>query len=134
MQGDVGVGAHRLEQHRLQIAAMDHPIGRAVAFLGGGAERRAREHAGGLRVHHPQLLGSDDVALQWLAEPERDQDARGIGRELNAGADLFQALRLLEHGDAKSALGDRQGRGEPADARAGNDDGGHISSQWSVVR
>ena len=47
---DIGMGAHRVEQHRLQIAAMDHPIGRAVAVLDGGAERRAREHARGLRV------------------------------------------------------------------------------------
>ena len=63
------------------------------------------------------------MALQLLAEPERDQDARRIGRELNAGAGFFQALRLIEHGDAETTLGDRQGGRQPADPRAGNDDG-----------
>ena len=36
---DVGIGAHRVEQRRLQVAAMDRPIGRAVARLDSG--RRA---------------------------------------------------------------------------------------------
>ena len=36
------------------------------------------------------------MPLQLLAEAERDQDARGVGRELNAGADLLQPLRLIE--------------------------------------
>ena len=61
VERDIGIGAHRVEQHLLQVAAMDHPVGRAVALLDGGAERRARQHAGGLRVHHPELLGRDDV-------------------------------------------------------------------------
>ena len=131
VERDVGWARNRVEQHRLQVAAMDHPIGRAVALLDGGAERRAGEHAGGGRVHHAQLLRRDHAGLELLAEPERDQDARGIGRELDAGADLLQPLRLLEQRDAEAALRDRQGGGQPADPRAGDDDGargrhGHV--------
>ena len=56
-------------------------------------------------------------------EPERDQHARRIGRELDAGAGLFQPLGLLEHDDAEAALRQRQRRGQPADPGAGDDDG-----------
>ena len=41
LQHDVGVCPHRFEQRRLQVAAMDDPIGRAVARLGIIAERDA---------------------------------------------------------------------------------------------
>ncbi len=111
------------EERRLQVAAVDHPIGGAPALRGGGGERRARQHARSPRAHHPQLLRRDRAALEALAQPERDQHACGIGRELNAGADLLQALRLLEHRDLESALRDRQRRGQSADARAGDEHG-----------
>src|SRR6516225_4522902 len=39
MKNDVGMGAYRVEQHGLQVAAMNHPVGRAVALLGDRAER-----------------------------------------------------------------------------------------------
>ena len=110
MENDAGIGAHRLDQHGLQVAAMDHPIWGAVAPRRRRAERRAREHTGGARVDNPKLLGRDDVALQLLGEPERQQDARGIGRKLNAGADFLQSFGLIEDGDLKSASRDRQRR------------------------
>ena len=47
--------------------------------------------------------GRDMRPQQPLAEPERDQDARGVGRELDAGAGLLQPLGLFEHGDAEAA-------------------------------
>jgi hypothetical protein len=122
-QRDGGIGADRFEQRRLQVAAVDHPIGGAAALRGAGGERRARQHARSPRAHHPQLLRRDRAALKSLAQPERDQHARGIGRELNAGADLREVLRLLEHRDRKSALRDRQRRGQSADARAGDEHG-----------
>ena len=50
------------------------------------------------------------MRLQPRAEAEREQDARGIGRELNAGAGLLQSLRLIEDGDGESASRERQRR------------------------
>jgi hypothetical protein len=123
MKNDVGMGAYRVEQHGLQVAAMNHPVGRAVALLGDRAERRAREHTRRPRVHDPQLLRSDDMPPQLLAEAKRNQNARRIGRQLNAGADLFKALRLVEYGDAESVPRNRQSRGQPPDPRASDDDG-----------
>ena len=44
---DVGMRRHRVDQNGLQIAAMDHPVGCAVALLGRGTERCPRQDAGG---------------------------------------------------------------------------------------
>src|SRR5919198_2475583 len=75
MKNNVGMGAYRLDQHGLQVAAMDDPVGRAIAFLRDRAEWGSRKHARRARVHDPQLLGSDDVSAQLLAETKRNQDA-----------------------------------------------------------
>jgi hypothetical protein len=123
MKRDVGIAAHRVDQHGLEVAAMDHPVRRAIALLGVGAEGRASEHAGGLRVHDSQLLGGDHMALQLRAKSERNQNPRCIGRELNAGPDLLQALRLVEHRDTETLLCDRERRSQTPDARPGDDDG-----------
>ena len=70
-----------------------------------------------------QGLRRDHVGPQPLAEAELDQGAGGIGRELDAGAGLFQPLGLLQHDDAKAVAGERQRRGEASDAGACDDDG-----------
>jgi len=123
IENDTGMGAHRVDQDGLQVAAMDDPVGRAVALLRNRAERRARKHPRRPRVHDPQLLGSDHMPPQLLAEAERNQNARCVGRQLNAGADFLKALRLVEYGDVESVPRNRQGRSQPPDPRAGDDDG-----------
>ena len=40
------------------------------------------------------------------------QDARAVGRQLNAGADLAELAGLLEHRDFVAVFGETQGRGE----------------------
>ena len=121
-QRDSRMRAHRFQQHGLQVAAMDDPIGRVVAFGRGRAERRPRQHPRRLRVPDPKLLRSDHEGLQPRAEAEGEQNARGIGRKLQARAGLFQTLRLVEHSDGESSLRERQRRRQAADARAGDDD------------
>src|SRR5258708_35449241 len=118
MKSDIGMGAYRVEQHGLQVAAMNQPVGRAVALLGDRAELRAREHTRRPRVHDPQLLRSDDMPPQLLAEAKRNQNARGIGRQLNASADLFTALRLVEYGDVESVPRNRPCHGQPPEPSA----------------
>ena len=49
-------------QRCLQIAAMDRPIGRAVALFGGVAERHAHDFAAALGVEHAQGLRRDHDA------------------------------------------------------------------------
>ena len=74
MECNIGRRSDCLDQRGLQVAAVDHPVGRAVARLSVGAERRVRKHAA-RRAHHAKLFGNDDMRFQPLAQPERDQDA-----------------------------------------------------------
>ena len=71
---------------------------------------------------HADRLRRDDVRPQPIAEAEIDQEARGIGRELDAGAGFLEPLGLLQNDNAEAASRQRQRGGEPADAGAGNDD------------
>ena len=74
------------------------------------------------RVEHAHRLWRDHVRPQPIAKSEIDQRARGIGRELDAGAGLFQPLGLFQHDDAKTVARQRQRGGEPADAGACDND------------
>ena len=109
-------------ERRLQIAAMDHPIRRAVALRGSLAERHAHDFASGLGVEHAQARRRDHVRPQPVFQPEIDQRARGVGRELDAGAGFLEPLGLLQHDDAKTVARERQRRGQPADAGPGDND------------
>jgi hypothetical protein len=58
---------------------MDQPVGRAKALFHGCPEIGAPKHAARLRIEYAQLLGSDHIAFEVLAEAEIDQHARGVG-------------------------------------------------------
>ena len=66
-------------ERRLQIAAMDDPVGRAVALRRGLAERDAHDFAAACRAPHAHRRGRHDVRTQPVAETEIEQRARGIG-------------------------------------------------------
>src|SRR3954447_16252463 len=61
-------------------------------------------------------IGRD--ALECLAKAEREQDPRGIRRDLEAGADLSERRRLLKQLDVDTALPQRQQRSDAADTAA----------------
>src|SRR5260370_34852404 len=73
MKSDIGMGAYRVEQHGLQVAAMKQPVGRAVALLGDRTERRALEHTRRLRVHDPQHLRREAMLSREFPERTRKQ-------------------------------------------------------------
>jgi len=127
LERNVALLCHRGRERRLQVAAMDHPVRRAVA-LRRRAERDADDFAAGPADQHAQCRRRGDVPPQSLAETEIDQGARGVGRELDAGAGFFKPLRLLQDDDAETAARQRQRGGEPANTGAGDDNdaqGGH---------
>ena len=111
---------HRLPQHAVKIAAMHHPIGCPEARNQVLAE--IEELPGVARIPEPDLLGRSlrHHAAHGRAEAERDQEARAVGAELNARAELAQLVGLLEDVDVEAALQQRQRRGQAADAGAGD--------------
>jgi hypothetical protein len=118
-----GIYGNSLDQRGLQIAAVDHPIGRAIVLLDGRAERYAGEHAPRVRTHHLELFRNDDLRRQPLAKAEPEEDAGGIGGELDTGAGLLKPRRRLQQGDAEVALRQGQRRRQPANAGASDHDG-----------
>ena len=74
---------------------MDRPIGRAEAAFHVRAQRDAHDLASGTACHHPDGLRRDRNRCETLAQPERDQYAAAVRRELDAGAGLFKLLGLL---------------------------------------
>ena len=119
-QRDVALRPRGIGEHRLQVAAVESPVGRAVAPLGVGAERNAHDLAAGAAGHHPDRLRGHDMRREGVAQAERDEHAAGIGRQLQAGAGLFQLFRLFQDRDAQAPAHHGQCRGQPADA--GTDD------------
>ena len=55
-----------------------------------------------------QRRGRDHMRPQPLADAEIDQAARGIGRELDAGAGFLQPFGLFQYDDAKAVARQRQ--------------------------
>lgn len=119
-----GMGAilrHRFGKQKGQVAAMEMIVGCTEALLDFRAQRRALQRAtvvpallvDGERSHAP--------ALHRVPEAQPMQQARGVGADLQAGADLAEARRLLVDLNVESGLEQRQRRGQPADATA--DDG-----------
>ena len=119
---DVEILVDRGRERGLQVAAMDDPIGGAVALFGDFAERHAHDFAPARGVEHPQRRGCDDMRAQPVAEAELDQYARRVRRELNSRAGLFEPFGLLQHDDAEAVARQSERRCKAADAGAGDDD------------
>ena len=122
-QVDIGVIVDGGLQRGLQIGAMDHPVGSAGAEFGGLAERHPGDFAAGPRAQDVDGFRRDRAPRKRLFEPELDQDAAGVGRELDAGAGFLEPFGLFQHHDAKALCRKGQRRRQSPDPGAGNDDG-----------
>ena len=114
-------GRHGGAQKVGQVAAMEVIVGRAERRLDLRSDRRALQ--GAAVVPAPLVDGerAHADAIQGRLEAEADQEARGVGADLDAGADLADARRLLVDLDVEPGLQQLQGGRQAADAAA--DDG-----------
>ena len=92
------------------------------ALVGLGEGNRVQELA---RVEAAELIGAGPHrdALQRFAQPEVVEHLDRVGALLDAGADLAELGRLLEHAHAKAPLQQAGGGGQAAEAGAGDEDG-----------
>ena len=106
----------------VQVGAMDHEIGRAVAR---DRLRAEIEQLPGLaRVPEPDFFAgrlAPDLA-QRSFQPEREQHARAVRRNLHARAELGEFARLLVDLDVVAVAQQRERGREAADARADDQD------------
>src|SRR5688572_31148752 len=80
------------------------------------------------------MLDEHRLLLHQRSNPERIERVPGVGRDLDAGADLAELRRLLEDHRAEALARERQRRGEAADAAAGDDDRLFVTHlHWSML-
>jgi len=104
----------------VKVVAVDGDVRKAVAL---DRQRAEVEQFPGL----PGIPETDLLALRLrgdrhdlVLEPEREQDPRAVGADLNAGAHFFQLDRLLEHIDVKSLAEQRECRSQAANSPSHN--------------
>ena len=74
-------------------------------------------------IHTEIMTARPHTGLEHPAEhPQVGQHPGGVGRELQAGAELGELCRLLEHHHPVPVTGQGQGGGQPADAPADDQD------------
>jgi hypothetical protein len=110
----------------VEVRAQHHPEGCTVAA-------RSERHLGvGPRLRpapNGEARGRNSRLGERRPEAPAEQDVAGVGRELEARADLGRADTLFRHQNAVSAPAQRQGAGEAGDAAADDDDGGTVAAQ-----
>ncbi len=111
-----------LQQHLVQIGAMDERIGMMEFLAEGVAERNARDLLPGHRIHHDEVVGKDGERADRLDQAERLEHPEHIGPELDAGADLLELRRLFDELRGNTLARQRQRRRQPADAAADDED------------
>jgi hypothetical protein len=92
----VAVLADAAEQHVKQVRAMGVIIRRTEMHLCARSERRVVKALAGIPCPVVAALREDRDARQRAAESEHLENARGVGTELDPGADLGEGLSLLE--------------------------------------
>src|SRR6185436_14497978 len=111
--------AHRLMDHALEPAAMHGELRHVIA--GVDAARLAPDLLAEA-VGVDQLVGADRDGVEPLQQAELLQLLDRVRQRVDADAKLADALGLLEQLAVDAAGVQHQGRGEPADASADDND------------
>src|SRR3982074_1389944 len=100
-QLDQFVRAAAVEERPVEVGAMGDGVGIAEALRETLVERDIDDFLAAHAVHHEKALDEHRLFLHQLAYAEGVDRMPGIGRELDAGADLAELARLLEDHDAE---------------------------------
>ena len=108
-------------QHREQVPTMHLIIRKAEGFEHRIAERRPQQSAAVLPATLMKSQRPHAELGQFLAEAEMLDDARGVGADLDAGADLAHRARLLIDMDVKAGAQQIERSRRPTNAAANRD-------------
>ena len=102
----------------MDVGAVGDRVRLAEALEELRAERNAGDQLAGERVAHFLRRRTVGIGEHGILEPDLVQRAENVGSELDAGADLAEFGRLLEHAHREARPRQRIGGGEAADAAA----------------
>src|SRR5688500_6589892 len=107
---------------------MRYRVGIAEAPREALVERDVDDLLAAHAVEHEEMLDEHRFLFNQRTHAEGVERVPGVRRDLDAGADLAELRRLLEHHRAEPLARERQRRGQAADAAAGDDYGFSVSS------
>ena len=99
---------------------MHHHVAIAVTTHEARAKFDARDLAAVARIDHHRIIRKHRVGDDLFKYAERIEHARGVGCQLDAGADLAEDGGLLQNPHTNAAPRQRQRRRQPANAATGN--------------
>jgi hypothetical protein len=133
IEGDVLAGAQvdagppaGPQEEAVQVGAVHDQVGRAVAALQ-VLEVEAGQHRPVEGVLHDHAGRQHAEPLGLVEQAVVVEDAGAVGGELEAGPDLGELGRALEHPHPEALAGQRERGREAADAAADDD---HVRSRW----
>ena len=77
----------------MQIGAMDDGVGIAEALAERLVDRDMRDLVAGHAVHHDETVDVDRLGAAGIADAEIVHGVKGVGADLDAGADLAELDR-----------------------------------------
>ena len=123
VEGDAGFGPRRLDQDRDQVRPVDVVDREPERPQSGLAEWIPEEDPAALPVAHLHALGNEGMAQERGLESQVVEHAGAVRTQLDARADLRERRHLLEYMYIEALLREAEGRGQAADAAAGNEHG-----------
>ena len=111
------------EERPMDVGAVGDRIGVAEALGEALIERDVDHSFAAHAVEHQQALDEHRLLLHQLPDAERIERVPRVRRDLDAGADLAELRRLLEHHALVAFARQRQRCGKAADAAARDDYG-----------
>ena len=128
-----------LDQRLLEIRTVNLQVRRAPAVLGPPAQPVAKAQRARPRRADLRRLRLKTHLTKRRLEPEIEQDPRGVGAELHAGADLAQNGRSFQNSHGHATAAQSQSRRQSADAGADEncvhalDSAGWLKRVYAVV-
>jgi hypothetical protein len=109
-----------------EVRPVEGVAGRSELLFGCSGEGVFRQWRAVFPPHQPDGSGANRHFAQGVIKSEASQYPGGIGAELHTGAHLTELVRLLEHLDTESSLGEAGRGGQAADPATHDDYIGHI--------
>src|SRR5262249_57669522 len=103
-----------VRENAMQVGAVEHEVGRAVAFRRGRAELEPIPGLARAPVTNLPPRGPHRDCVERLRQTERIENAAAVRADLNARAHLPQLRRLLVDVDIEPAPQERERSGKPA--------------------